>query len=165
MSLVRILCRGLVYHGSPAVQATKTITDSISTRLFSCISAYRPQTLTSVQESRSQFPNYGLSKLLLPTSTSILSVRTYKPKNVLKLRCDGCYFERRKGRLYVECTLKPRHRQMKKMPSGLLYRDDYSKGKIHEACWWKYRADRYYKQGETEFTHFNWLGDRLGKEI
>ncbi|ESN90246.1 hypothetical protein HELRODRAFT_148092, partial [Helobdella robusta] len=39
-------------------------------------------------------------------------VRTYKVKTALKRRCPNCYFVRRHNRLFVECTAKPRHKQM-----------------------------------------------------
>jgi ribosomal protein L36 len=43
--------------------------------------------------------------------THLIQVRGYKGKVVLKKRCKGCYFEQREGILFVECTLKPRHKQ------------------------------------------------------
>lgn len=104
-------------------------------------------------------------RLLVPIQPSHTPVRTYKAKGVLELRCKGCFFEKREGRLYVECTLKPRHRQMKKIATHKLFRDEYSKGKVAEGVWWQYRKDRYYRQGKSMFANYNWLGDRLGKDI
>eukprot|EP00918_Siedleckia_nematoides_P023745 GHVU01051262.1.p1 GENE.GHVU01051262.1~~GHVU01051262.1.p1 ORF type:complete len:144 (+),score=3.34 GHVU01051262.1:137-568(+) len=57
----------------------------------------------------------------LPT---IVPSQTYKVRTALKKRCDGCYFVTRKGRLYVECKLKQRHKQMQKMSKRKLYRED-----------------------------------------
>ncbi|KAI0212026.1 hypothetical protein LSAT2_003082, partial [Lamellibrachia satsuma] len=36
----------------------------------------------------------------------------YKVRAVVKKRCDACYFVKRHGRLFVECKVKPRHKQM-----------------------------------------------------
>ena len=41
----------------------------------------------------------------------ILSLRTYKVRASLKLMCSGCRFVRRKGKLRVVCSKKPRHKQ------------------------------------------------------
>ena len=41
----------------------------------------------------------------------ILPVRTYKVRSALKLLCPGCRFVKRKGRLRVVCSKKPRHKQ------------------------------------------------------
>lgn len=40
--------------------------------------------------------------------------RFYKVFDHLVRRCRGCYFDRREGRLYVECTLHKRHKQAQK---------------------------------------------------
>ncbi len=40
-----------------------------------------------------------------------LMVRCYKVRASLKLMCPGCRFVKRKGRLRVVCTKKPRHKQ------------------------------------------------------
>ena len=41
----------------------------------------------------------------------ILPVRTYKVRSALKLLCPGCRFVKRKGKLRVVCSKKPRHKQ------------------------------------------------------
>ena len=40
-----------------------------------------------------------------------LNLRTYKVKTSLKLMCPGCRFIKRKGKLRVLCSVKPRHKQ------------------------------------------------------
>lgn len=40
-----------------------------------------------------------------------LMLRTYKVKTSLKLMCPGCRFVKRKGKLRVVCSVKPRHKQ------------------------------------------------------
>ena len=92
-------------------------------------------------------------------------VRFYKVKRVLRLRCKGCYFERRFGRLYVECSLKGRHKQMKMVNKKYLYKDDYSEGDWKRAAHWDYRKDRFYRQGNNQYSRYNWLEGRLGTEI
>ena len=42
---------------------------------------------------------------------TLLSVRTYKVRSALKLKCSGCKFVRRKGRLRVICKNKNTHKQ------------------------------------------------------
>ncbi|GAA56938.1 hypothetical protein CLF_111859 [Clonorchis sinensis] len=41
--------------------------------------------------------------------------RFYKVRDHLTLRCRDCHFDRREGRLYVECKTYPRHKQAQKM--------------------------------------------------
>ncbi|VDP83740.1 unnamed protein product [Echinostoma caproni] len=42
-------------------------------------------------------------------------LRSYKVFDHLVRRCRDCYFDRREGRLYVECKTHPRHKQAQKM--------------------------------------------------
>ncbi|CAH8663293.1 unnamed protein product [Schistosoma rodhaini] len=41
--------------------------------------------------------------------------RLYKMHDHLVRRCPDCYFDRREGRLYIECKSHPRHKQAQKM--------------------------------------------------
>ncbi|GAV04149.1 hypothetical protein RvY_14471 [Ramazzottius varieornatus] len=53
-----------------------------------------------------------------PTAPSLWGVapcRTYVVRDILTLRCDGCYFAKRQGIRYVECRLRPRHKQKQKI--------------------------------------------------
>lgn len=71
-------------------------------------------------------PN-GYLPLLSPTTTAcVLSQQVcgYKVKVSLRRRCPHCYLEKRKGRWYVECKVKPRHKQMQHKPRFKLYSDD-----------------------------------------
>lgn len=55
-------------------------------------------------------------QLLLPVASPMtLQAAQYKVKVILKRRCAACYFVRRGERLFVECKVKPRHKQMEKM--------------------------------------------------
>lgn len=47
-----------------------------------------------------------------PAPTLVVQSCGMKQKGKLTLRCDDCYFVMRKGRLYVMCKTKPRHKQM-----------------------------------------------------
>ena len=49
------------------------------------------------------------NNLVHPGTTQL---RTYKVRSALKLFCQGCRFVRRKGRLRVVCSKKPRHKQV-----------------------------------------------------
>ncbi|VDM06494.1 unnamed protein product [Schistocephalus solidus] len=42
-------------------------------------------------------------------------IRPYKVEDRLRLRCRKCFFERRDGRLFVECEKHARHRQAEKL--------------------------------------------------
>lgn len=50
--------------------------------------------------------------LLQPTIPSLVQVCGMKQKGRLRRRCKDCYFVMARGRLYVECKTKPRHKQM-----------------------------------------------------
>lgn len=106
-----------------------------------------------------------VSSFLTPATSNLQFLRSYKAKAVLTLRCSGCYFKRRQGRLFVECTLKPRHKQMQIVSKSELFKDDTSKGDVNRACWWKCQKQRWYKMGNTEYKKVDWLQDRLGKEV
>ncbi|KAJ3214309.1 hypothetical protein HDU67_001800 [Dinochytrium kinnereticum] len=41
-----------------------------------------------------------------------LTVRTYKTKSSLKLRCEHCFFAKRRGKLRVICKENPKHKQV-----------------------------------------------------
>jgi len=49
--------------------------------------------------------------LLQAFRVTAFSLRGYKTKTSLKLRCSGCRFVRKKGVLRVLCSKKPRHKQ------------------------------------------------------
>ncbi|XP_041376924.1 uncharacterized protein LOC121389390 isoform X2 [Gigantopelta aegis] len=91
--------------------------------------------------------------------------RTYKVKTALKRRCSGCYFVKRHGRLFVECKVKPRHKQMQKMRRHKLYKEDYSKGPIQAAVNWRWRNDRYYWLGDNKFARHDWLDGKIGRTV
>ena len=61
----------------------------------------RNGSLTSVLQSR-----FDIAELLIPTF-----FRKYKVKASLKLMCSECRFVKRKGKLRVVCSKKPRHKQ------------------------------------------------------
>lgn len=55
--------------------------------------------------------NEANKSILSVSSPSLVQYREYKPKVRLRKRCRNCYFVWRNGRLYVECTEHPRHKQ------------------------------------------------------
>ena len=61
--------------------------------------------------------------VLQPTSCLLVPVKSYKVKTSLYKRCKHCYFVRRKGRLFVECKAKGRHKQMQKTSKRKLFRE------------------------------------------
>jgi hypothetical protein len=73
---------------------------------------------------------------------------------------------RRKGRLYVDCKAKPRHKQMQMMSKRKIFRDDYSKGNIVRALYWKYGEEkRYYKLGDNQWSRHDWLKGNIGVTV
>ncbi|CAH8573480.1 unnamed protein product [Schistosoma turkestanicum] len=67
------------------------------------------------------FNPFGSIRIIFPTAEKnimpLFNVhsRFYKMHNHLVRRCRDCYFDRREGRLYVECKTHPRHKQAQKM--------------------------------------------------
>ena len=109
----------------------------------------------------------GKSRILskTPSIVSILpqneginqQVRTYKVKLNPKRRCKGCYFVQRHGRLFVECSLKPRHKQMQFQTKDQLWKEDYSKGNVKAAAFWKWSKEIWYRRGNNKWARFDWL--------
>ena len=64
------------------------------------------------------------SQFLTPPQVFIAQTCGYKVKTRLRKRCPNCYFEKRQGRWYIECKVKPRHKQMQQMPAYKLFRED-----------------------------------------
>ena len=52
------------------------------------------------------------SLFLRSTPLNLLPSVFYRVRAVLELRCKGCRIEKRLDRLFVECSIKPRHKQM-----------------------------------------------------
>lgn len=110
----------------------------------------------------------GNTHTLLSSQVKSLQVnqcRNYKIKVNPKKRCAGCYFERRFGRLYVECTLKPRHKQAQKVLGMNYFRDDYSKGHWEKGAIWGFRDKKIFYQLNNQLVKYNWLAGRLGKDL
>jgi large subunit ribosomal protein L36 len=57
-------------------------------------------------------PSTGIAKFLAPVTPLIVPNCGFKQVGKLKKRCKGCYFVVRQERAYIQCRLKPRHRQM-----------------------------------------------------
>ncbi|OWF39631.1 54S ribosomal protein c83.06c, mitochondrial [Mizuhopecten yessoensis] len=106
-----------------------------------------------------------VTTLLTNSSTNLQFTRSYKVKTVLSLRCSGCYYIRRHGRLFVECKIKPRHKQMAKISKHKLMVDDTSKGNVRRACWWKFRTERWYKKGQTPYVKAGCYHQGIGIEF
>ena len=98
--------------------------------------------------------------------TCITQTRCYHVRVALKKRCSSCYFVRRKGRLFVECKAKPRHKQMQVMSKWKTWKEDYSQGDIKKAIYWKFKNEkRYYKLGDNEYARHDWLKGKIGVTV
>ncbi|KAK7463999.1 hypothetical protein BaRGS_00037997 [Batillaria attramentaria] len=139
--------------------------------LPSCITglgkAPSPSSLPCAQSTVSLFSPTSsiLSQVNKFTPVAFTQTRSYHVRLAVKRRCSGCYFVRRKGRLFVECKLKPRHKQMQMISKRKLWREDYSKGSIRTAVFWKYNEQRYYKLGDNEYARHDWLKGKIGVTV
>ncbi|KAL5020956.1 hypothetical protein ScPMuIL_000111 [Solemya velum] len=138
----------------------------ISTILMSRPVALKNISVNEMTKVSTTLPAGSISSLkLVPKSVLVQTMRSYKPKMSLKLRCSGCFYVMRQGRKFVECKLKPRHKQMQIVHKRNLFKDDYSEGNVKKALYWKHKQERWYKQGDNRFARMDWLGDRLGRDI
>ena len=64
------------------------------------------------------------SALLRPESCTVTATQSYKVRTSLKRRCKHCYFAKRKGRMYIECRAKGRHKVMQQMSKRKLFLED-----------------------------------------
>lgn len=120
----------------------------------------------SLSSTTNVFPRSQCTLLPLQNQCVQLNqTRGYKVKQFPKRRCAGCYFERRFGRLYVECTLKPRHKQMQLVKGMNFYRDDYSKGKWKKASIWGFIDKKIFYQLDNSMAKYDWLKGRIGKDL
>lgn len=75
---------------------------------------YRSATIINQEVSKTNpFKPY-----LLSTTTAnncFNQIRTFKDKDILKLRCNSCYFKKIDDRLWVLCRTHPRHKQRQKI--------------------------------------------------
>lgn len=62
--------------------------------------------------------------LLQSSNVELTPVATYKVKVRLRKRCKHCFYVRRRGRWFIECKEKGRHKQMQKMSRKHLWRED-----------------------------------------
>ncbi|KAL8623420.1 hypothetical protein ACOMHN_037955 [Nucella lapillus] len=118
--------------------------------------------------SRSGIPPTSLLQNVHQFSPAVgtQSRRSYHVRVALRRRCRSCFFVRRKGRLFVECKAKPRHKQMQVMSKRKTWKEDYSEGFIQRAVHWKYDRDyRYYKLGDTPFARHDWLKGKIGVTV
>lgn len=46
---------------------------------------------------------------------TVLSVRGFKHRDTLHIRCDGCYFKNIDNQWFVLCTKMPRHKQAQRV--------------------------------------------------
>lgn len=147
------------------------------THLSSCLSNNAISSVSAARFFSSCFGQIRTSQLFQPFAASHLfqmtkhipvtltQVRNYKVRAVLKRRCKSCYFVKRQNRMFVECKAKPRHKQMQMMSKRNLWREDYSKGNIVKAIFWKLNEKRYYKMGDNKFARHDWLKGKIGVTI
>lgn len=147
-------------------------------RLFGNLTTL-PTRSVIVTSSCSSFISRGFTSLVSSSNTratvpalvtqtvQVQQRRDYKVRHVLKKRCAGCYFEKRFGRLYIECSLRARHKQMQLVSGYGLFKDDYSTKNWKRAVHWGYRANgKLHKWGDSsQYSKFNWLEGRLGTDV
>ena len=79
---------------------------------------------TNLEPLHSSLARNQSVQLLKPSQILSIQASGYKVKRKLRKRCPQCYFEKRKGRWYIECRVKPRHKQMQKMPLYKVFAED-----------------------------------------
>ncbi|KAI9352131.1 hypothetical protein BDR26DRAFT_850397 [Obelidium mucronatum] len=77
--------------------------------LFTAVTSKTPLTLlcSSSLLSNASVPQTGLAATLAADG-----VRSFKTKSALRLRCPGCFFTKRNGKLRVICKENPKHKQV-----------------------------------------------------
>ena len=82
--------------------------------------------LSAVADNKANFlgPWKHSEALMLPGGLTFMPSCGYKVRRLLKKRCPDCYFVRRQGRLFIECKVKPRHKQMQQLSKRKLFRED-----------------------------------------
>lgn len=162
MSVLKVISRLSSVYLTPAVCRSTSLNIAArhtSTLMNTCQQLLIPKTVTVSQQGSSVNP------FCLPL---IQQCRTYKVRSSVKLRCSSCYFVRRQGRLFVECTSKPRHKQMQQIARKNIFKDDYTIGSeaaVRKACFYKYQHNRHYEQGHNQYSRHNWLEGKLGQSI
>mgnify|MGYP000007603110 CR=1 FL=1 len=131
-----------------------------SHRAFSALTG-GSTSVTGENKTRAQSSLLPLQKQCIQLNQS----RGYKVKLFPKKRCAGCFFVHRFGRLYVECTVKPRHKQMQKVMGMNFFKHDYSKGQWKKASIWGFRDNKIFYQLENKMAKFDWLKGRIGKDL
>lgn len=168
LSLVfSMTARSLVPHSQRCLQSQRNFTSS--PQVASCFAATTWTPLSPFSSVPSPVFTTTTGSLLAACTLNPVTLtqrRHYHVRVALKKRCSGCYFVHRKGRLFMECKLKPRHRQMQVMSKRKTWKEDYSKGNIERALFWKYDSEkRYYKLGDNEYSRHNWLKGKIGVTV
>lgn len=78
----------------------------------------------SVLQSFSEALSLNQQPLLRAVLPLSVSAAGYKTRRLLKKRCPHCFFVQRGDRLFVECKVKPRHKQMQIVSKRMLFRED-----------------------------------------
>ncbi len=91
----------------------KTLAKTLSTASYSICSKLfsNNQNLTLSAPIIHKQQHVPLLSIKTGTNVCLQQTRGYKQKLRLRKRCRNCYFVWRNGRLYVECTEHPRHKQ------------------------------------------------------
>ncbi|KAI6237721.1 Ribosomal protein [Aphelenchoides besseyi] len=63
----------------------------------------------------------GARRLLVPSTPMVEQTSGFKVKKYIKRRCEWCYIVRVNGRLHVECTRHPRHKQREQLDVRMLW--------------------------------------------
>ncbi|KAJ3099590.1 hypothetical protein HDU97_002938 [Phlyctochytrium planicorne] len=82
------------------------------TRLFSTL-LLRP--VLSIQQLITRPAIHRHQDTALTSRTALMDIagtRSYKSKSSLKLRCEHCFFAKRRGKLRVICKENPKHKQV-----------------------------------------------------
>ncbi|ORY43064.1 hypothetical protein BCR33DRAFT_717797 [Rhizoclosmatium globosum] len=99
---------------APSSSCTASSCPCHGTRGFFSKPSSTSASLLSRSTSGSLLSNASTLQVSLPMIPSLVgeSVRTFKSKSALRLRCPHCFFAKRGGRLRVICKENPKHKQV-----------------------------------------------------
>ncbi len=95
----------ILQNSSKTLMSTvSTVTSSLCPKIL-----HKNQNLSLTTFINRQIPVFSVYRSV--PNVLMQQTRAYKQKIRLRKRCKNCYFVWRNGRLYVECTEHPRHKQ------------------------------------------------------
>jgi len=163
--------KGSLTNKSSIVHTQKMVTSS--SKICSSNLHHNQPSSTTIQNQKCKINSQllALSNDFLSTSTGVClnQTRSYRAALRPRLWCQGCYYVWRHGRKYVECSDHPRHKQMKKLPTKKIWKEDYSRQNAREVAkamdLYRTEPRQWFRNTNQISLSHNWLAGRLGKDL